>query len=172
MRILVQVCMAVAVSWSAGRTAQASEVLLSDIKCSTLSGEWEGAWRDRVAERLIVFHLAVRPKETVFTLVSGPSNPFVEPFLISQTDCNNGHIDLRGSGFRDAEGASVHVNGVGWALSSDGFLDVTATKVTKAGKKIVFELRLIKLDGGYFKKAQQLIDTARGQAQRSSVRRP
>jgi len=172
MRILGLFCMVVAFSWSAGRTAQAGEVLLSDINCSTLSGEWEGAWRNQVAERLIVFHLAVRPKETVLTLVSGPSSPFVESFRISQTDCNNGHVDLQGSGFRDAEGVSVHVNGVGWALASDGFLDVTVTKVTKNGKKIAFELRLMKLEGGFFKKAQRLIDAARAQEDRSPARKP
>ena len=172
MRMVCLFCIASAVFWGSSRTAQSGEVLLSEINCSTLSGEWEGAWRDRVAERLIVFHLAVRPKETVLTLVSGPSSPFVEPFRISQTDCSDGRIHLDGSGFHDAEGASIQVNGVGWALASDGFLDVTASKVTRNGKKVAFQLRLVKLEGGFFKKADRLIDAARVRAKRAPARKP
>lgn len=172
MRMFGVFCMAVAVICGSGRAGQASEVLLSEINRSTMFGEWEGAWRDRVAERLIVIHLAVRQKDTVLTLVSGPDTPFVEPFRISRTDCSDGHIHLQGFGFHDAEGASIQVDGVGWALASDGFLDVTATKVTKNGKKVAFDLRLVKLEGGFFKKAERLIDVARGQSDRLPARKP
>jgi hypothetical protein len=54
----------------------------SKVTSESIGGEWEGAWRDRVAGRVIVVQLRMDSQgRGMLTLISGPpSNPFVEPF--------------------------------------------------------------------------------------------
>lgn len=146
----------------------ATELKLPKVTSESMGGEWEGAWRDRVVGRLIVVHLRVdAQKRAVLTLVSGPSNPFVEPFTVSRLDCVDGVVTLEGSGTDDATGASIRLNGPGWAGPQDGILDASLRKITRSARTIAIEVRLIKMEGGFFRHAQQLKEAAATQRTRS-----
>jgi hypothetical protein len=147
----------------AAPVSHATEPLVPPITRTTLEGEWEGAWRDRIAGGLVVFYLRVVPKEKpVFAIVTGPlPNPFMEPFDVSIIECTGGRIELKGVGVGDARGASVTMAGSGWAQTEDGFLDVSIRKLTKMGRTLTFDLRLNKLEGGFFKNAERLAQLAK-----------
>jgi len=141
----------------------ATEVMLRPITDKTLQGQWEGAWRDKIADRIIVFYLDVTSaQQGVLTIVQGaPANPFLEPFQISKVDCADGTVRLAATGSGDAQGATLTMNGTGSALARDGQIDATVEKVTRGGRKLRFDVRLVKLEGGFFRQAEQLVEVAK-----------
>lgn len=149
--------------------SSATEVMLQPISARTLQGQWEGVWRDKIADRIIVFYVDISANEQGgLTIVQGsPSNPFVEPFQISKAECVDGNVRLNAIGSGDAQGATVAMSGAGSALVHDGQIDATIEKVTRGGRKIRFDVRLFKLDGGFFRQAEQLVEVAKKTARRN-----
>jgi hypothetical protein len=152
------------------RPSTATEPLVVEITKSTLEGEWEGAWRDKVAGRLIVFYLRIISSgQSVMTVVHGPlPNPFLEPFELSTIECMGGRVELKGAGVGDANGETLAITGSGWALQEDGFLDVSVRKVSKSGRVLTFEVRFNKLEGGFFKNADRLVQVAKKRSLRNT----
>lgn len=141
----------------------ATEVMLRPITDKTLQGQWEAAWRDKIADRIIVFYLDMNSAQKgVVTIVQGsPENPFLEPFQISKVECTDGTMRLAATGSGDAQGATLTMNGTGSALPRDGQIDATIEKVTRGGRKLRFDVRLVKLEGGFFRQAEQLVEIAK-----------
>ncbi len=163
MRRIACMLVGIVVISGGGRELHAVEPLVPPVTGTTLEGEWEGVWRDRVAGAIVVFFLRVLPKgQPRFTIVSGPApNPFLEQFSVEHIECTQGRVDLRAVGLEDAAGESIVMVGNGWALSTDGFLDASIRKTTKNGKILTFDVRLNKLAGGFFRSAERLVAVAK-----------
>ncbi|HXU00751.1 MAG TPA: hypothetical protein VN903_07155 [Polyangia bacterium] len=170
MKSLICLLLGVAVTSGLARASHATEPLVPQVTKTTLEGEWEGAWRARIAGELVVFYLRVFPKaQTVFTIASGPlPNVFLESFDVSSIECAAGRVELKGIGIGDARGESLTIIGNGWAQPEDGFLDVSIRKVTRSGKTLTFDLRLNKLGGGFFKNAEKLVQVAKKRPTKSN----
>src|SRR6478736_6764050 len=84
--------------------SSATEVMLQPLTARTLQGEWEGAWRDKIAGRLMVVYLKMSTDQRgTLTIVHGPpSNPFIEPFELSRVEVTDGKVTLHGTGSNDA----------------------------------------------------------------------
>ena len=141
---------------------RAMEPMLQAITETSLKGDWEGAWRDKVVGRVLVFYLSVGPNNrAVLTLVHGPENPITESYVISEVRCVDGVVKLEGAGIGDGVGASITLTGPGWASVQDGFVDASIRKATRSGRTLTFDARLNKLAGGFFKNAEQLVRVAK-----------
>ena len=143
---------------------RAMEPMLQKVTEASLNGDWEGAWRDKVAGRLIVIDLDVAQNgRSVLTLVHGPERPITEPFVLSKVRCVDGTLQLEGAGVGNAAGESITLSGPGWASAQDGFVDASIRKTTHSGRTITFDVRLNKFAGGFFKNAEQLVRVAKKQ---------
>ena len=77
-------------------------------------------------------------------------------------------MELKGAGVGDANGETLAITGSGWALQEDGFLDVSVRKVSKSGRVLTFEVRFNKLEGGFFKNADRLVQVAKKRSLRNT----
>lgn len=143
--------------------ADSAEILLPGLTRPAVAGEWEGAWRDDIAGRVLVFLLdiATDERQSAIYIIHGPESHFVEVYRLDTLEVASGHLELHAKGSGDVAGDILTATATGRASKAEGYMDISLRKKTHTGEELKFDIRLMKLRGGFFRTVGRLLDRAR-----------